>query len=167
MSDRNVLTQHNNNERTGAYLHESFLTQQTVGSDRFRRLFERNVKGDILAQILYVHDVPETRLGTKNLFFAATSTNEVYAFDADDTGTGWFQIHPETVFDRTHQRITAVSRGPGNLDLFVIGFDAVWTTFWNTDVGWNPGGWFPIHPETVFDHTTQRIAAVSRAPGNL
>ena len=81
---------------------------------------------------------------------------------------GWFQIHPETVFDHTTQQIAAVSRAPGNLDLFVIGFDnAIWTTFWNDAGGWNPGGWFQIHPETVFDHTTQQIAAVSRAPGNL
>jgi hypothetical protein len=81
---------------------------------------------------------------------------------------GWFQIHPETVFDHTTQRITAVSRAPGNLDLFVIGFDnAVWSTFWTEQGGWNQGGWFQLHPETVFDHTTQRITAVSRAPGNL
>ena len=81
---------------------------------------------------------------------------------------GWFQIHPETVFDHTKQLLGAVSRASGNLDLFVIGFDnAVWSTFWTQDGGWNPGGWFQIHPETVFDHTTQHVAAVSRASGNL
>jgi proteasome lid subunit RPN8/RPN11 len=81
---------------------------------------------------------------------------------------GWFQIHPETVFDHTRQEVTVVSRAPGNLDLFVIGFDnAVWSTFWNETIGWNPGGWFQIHPETVFDHTKQKISVVSRVPGNL
>ncbi len=35
------------------------------------------------------------------------------------------------MFDRDKQEIAAVSRAPGNLDLFVIGFDNhVWTTFW-------------------------------------
>jgi hypothetical protein len=35
------------------------------------------------------------------------------------------------MFDHDKQQVTAVSRAPGNLDLFVIGFDnRVWTTFW-------------------------------------
>ena len=81
---------------------------------------------------------------------------------------GWFQLHPETVFDHTTQHIAAVSRAAANLDLFVIGFDnAIWSTFWTQDGGWNPGGWFQLHPDTVFDHTTQQIAVVSRAAGNL
>jgi hypothetical protein len=79
-----VLTHHNDNARTGAYLHETTLTPARVTSSRFGRLYERHVNGDQLAQVLYVRHVPSTRLGTRNLFFAATSTNEVYAFDADD-----------------------------------------------------------------------------------
>ncbi|MBV9328988.1 MAG: hypothetical protein JO352_35210 [Chloroflexi bacterium] len=79
-----------------------------------------------------------------------------------------YEIPPPPVFDHTKQRIAAVSRAPGNLDLFVIGFDnRVWTNYWNDQVGWNPAGWFPIPGTAVFDHTTQQIAAVSRAPGNL
>src|SRR5262249_29825163 len=61
----------------------------------------------------------------------------------------------------------AVSRAPGNLDLFVIGFDnRVWSTFWNDQTGWNRD-FFPLPGQAVFDHTTQQLAAVSRAPGNL
>jgi hypothetical protein len=76
------------------------------------------------------------------------------------------------VFDHATQQIAAVSRGPGNLDLFVIGFDGrVWTTFWpdkeKDQVGWNRGDWFPLPGRARFDHTTQQIAAVSRGPGNL
>jgi hypothetical protein len=61
-----------------------------------------------------------------------------------------------------------VSRTPGNLDLFVIGFDnKVWTTFWpNAQGQWN-ADWFPLPGQAVFDHEKQQIAAVSRAPGNL
>ena len=80
----------------------------------------------------------------------------------------WFQIHPETVFDHTTQRLAAVSRGPGNLDLFVIGFDnAVWTTFWTQAGGWNPGGWFQIHPETVFDRGSQETVALARVSDHI
>jgi hypothetical protein len=79
----------------------------------------------------------------------------------------WFSLPGQAVFDREHQRIAAVSRGPGNLDLFVIGFDnKIWTTFWTDHSGWHPD-WFPLPGQAVFDHQLQEIAAVSRAPGNL
>ncbi len=43
----------------------------------------------------------------------------------------WLPLSGQAVFDRDHQQMAAVSRAPGNLDLFVIGFDNhVWTTFW-------------------------------------
>ena len=71
------------------------------------------------------------------------------------------------VFDREKQQVAAVSRAPGNLDLFVIGFDNhIWTTFWNDAVGWNQE-WFPAPGQHVFDREKQQVAAVSRAPGNL
>lgn len=42
----------------------------------------------------------------------------------------WFPLPGEAVFDRNKQQIAAVSRAPGNLDLFVIGFDNhVYSTF--------------------------------------
>lgn len=45
----------------------------------------------------------------------------------------WFPLPGQAVFDRERQQIAAASRAPGNLDLFVIGFDnRVWTTFWMT-----------------------------------
>jgi LGFP repeat len=79
---RNVVTQHNDNARTGAYLHEHVLTPITVGA-RFGRLAEREVDGSPFAQMLYVRSV-ETPIGVKNIAIVATSTNVVYAFDADD-----------------------------------------------------------------------------------
>jgi hypothetical protein len=79
----------------------------------------------------------------------------------------WFVLPGQAVFDREHQRIAAVSRAPGNLDLFVIGFDnKVWTTFWTDHSGWHPD-WFPLPGQAVFDHQLQEIVAVSRASGNL
>jgi hypothetical protein len=84
--DTNVVTQRNNNSRNGAYLVESALKPADVAS-RFGLLYSREVEGAIYAQPLFVHGVP-TRAGAKNLFFVATETNMVYAFDADDLGTG-------------------------------------------------------------------------------
>lgn len=77
-----MVTQHNNNFRTGAYLFETKLTPAKVSSD-FGLLYARNVEGGIYSQPLFVHGV-KTRNGRKNLFFIATETNMVYAFDADD-----------------------------------------------------------------------------------
>ena len=94
--------------------------------------------------------------------------NVVYsaAWSADSGWSGWFQLHPETVFDRASQQISVVSRTPNNLDLFVIGFDnVVYSAAWSADSGWS--GWFQLHPETVFDHASQQISVVSRTPNNL
>ncbi|WP_433784125.1 hypothetical protein ACQPX6_28475 [Actinomycetospora sp. CA-101289] len=81
----------------------------------------------------------------------------------------WFQLHPETQFDHASQQVAVVSRAPGNIDLFAFGFDnALYTTFWNeAGGGWNPEGWIRLHPETQFDHASQQVAVVSRAPGNI
>jgi hypothetical protein len=89
-------------------------------------------------------------------------------WEGDATGwRPWFQIHPETVFDCTAQRISALARTSGHVDLFVIGFDnAVWSSWWEGDaIGWRP--WFQIHHETVFDHTTQKITALSRTQAHV
>src|SRR5436309_1982312 len=51
-----VLTQHNNNQRTGANLEES-LTTESVRSGKFGLLFSRIVDGQIYAQPLYVSGV--------------------------------------------------------------------------------------------------------------
>jgi outer membrane protein assembly factor BamB len=77
-----VLTQHNDNERTGAYLSELTLTPGRVGSRGMRRKFWGQVDGDINAQPLYV---PGVLIGgaRHNVVYVATRKNTVYAFDAD------------------------------------------------------------------------------------
>jgi light-regulated signal transduction histidine kinase (bacteriophytochrome) len=84
MHDSNVLTSHNDNSRTGAYLAETTLTPANVKLTTFGKLYERTIQGDIYAQLLFVQSVHTPR-GTKNVFFVATSTNDLYAFEADDT----------------------------------------------------------------------------------
>src|SRR5215212_3616794 len=81
-----VLTQHNDNHRTGANLAETQLTPDALRSGRFGRLYARSVEGDIYAQPLYLRGV-QTPHGVKNLVFVATSKNWVYAFDAGESST--------------------------------------------------------------------------------
>jgi LGFP repeat len=87
---QNVLTQHNNNQRTGAQLAETKLTPINVKGPRFGLLYDRAVLGTIMAQPLYVHGVKTGTVSSrgqifKNLVYVATSQDIVYAFDADDT----------------------------------------------------------------------------------
>jgi len=92
----------------------------------------------------------------------STSWTEAGGWRAD-----WFALPGDAVFNRDTQKVAAVSRAPGNLDLFVIGFDnRVWSTFWTDLLGWR-GDWFPLPGKAVFDHQTQHIAAVARTPVNL
>ena len=60
-----------------------------------------------------------------------------------------------------------VSRVPGHLDLFAIGFDnRVRSTFWSEATGWS-SHWFQLPGGTTFDHTTRQISALARAAGTL
>jgi PKD repeat protein len=79
----NVLTQHNDNFRTGANLSEFILSVSNVNTGQFGKLFSRAVDGQIYAQPLYVNGlVISNKL--RNVVYVATEHNSVYAFDADD-----------------------------------------------------------------------------------
>src|SRR5260221_3714897 len=77
-----VLTQHNDNARTGANLSETALTPANVG--KLGRLFSLPIQGAAYAQALYVPNVAIAGKGTHNVLYVATMHNLVYAFDADD-----------------------------------------------------------------------------------
>jgi regulation of enolase protein 1 (concanavalin A-like superfamily) len=82
-----VLTQHNNNARTGATLTETILTPSSVSPQTFGRLFGLGpVDGQVYAQPLYVS---QFSIGgaARNVLIVATEHNSVYAFDADGAPT--------------------------------------------------------------------------------
>ena len=78
-----VLTNRNNNARTGAYLNETILKPENVNVTTFGKLFSRTVDGDLYAQPLIVSGLKLGQGPAVNVVFLCTSRNWVYAYDAD------------------------------------------------------------------------------------
>jgi hypothetical protein len=92
-----VLTQHNDNARTGANLHETILTLANVRVATFGKLFTINLDANVNGQALYVPAV-QINGQTRNVIYVSTSNNSnnssssIMAFDADDpNGTKLWQ----------------------------------------------------------------------------
>jgi hypothetical protein len=78
-----VLTQHNDNARTGANLLETTLTPRTVNTTQFGMLFKRILDDQLYTQPLVATGI-RTDSGTRDLVYVTTVNNSVYAFDAND-----------------------------------------------------------------------------------
>ena len=79
-----VLTQHNDNARTGVNLKETVLTPVNVNKTQFGMLFKRTVDDQLYTQPLVVTGVVVGG-GTRDLVYVTTVNNSVYAFDANDS----------------------------------------------------------------------------------
>src|SRR5882757_4788185 len=84
----NVLTQHNDNTRSGLNPNETLLTPSNVNATTFGTILSRPVDGMIAAQPLYVSHVNIPGQGVHNVVYVVTLHNSVYAFDADNAAGG-------------------------------------------------------------------------------
>ncbi|HVM89009.1 MAG TPA: hypothetical protein VMT76_12540 [Puia sp.] len=83
-----VVTQHNNNTRSGLNNHETVLRDTNVNTGRFGRLFNLVVDDQVYAQPLVVGNITING-GTHNVAYIATVNNSIYAYDADAGNLFW------------------------------------------------------------------------------
>jgi len=83
-----VLTQHNNNSRSGWNAEEAALTTSNVNVRQFGYQFSLPVDDQVYAQPLVVGHV-SIGGGMHNVVLVATVNNTVYAFDGDDGRLYW------------------------------------------------------------------------------
>jgi hypothetical protein len=81
-----VLTYHADSTRSGLYA-ETYLTPANVNSAQFGKLFSYPVDGLVVSQPLYVPNVSISG-SSHNVVYVTTQHDSVYAFDADNLGTG-------------------------------------------------------------------------------
>jgi hypothetical protein len=84
----NVWTQHNDNNRSGVFPAETTLTPSNVNSTNFGKLFTEPVDDQVFAQPLIINGVSIAG-GTHKVLYVATTSNSVYAFDADSGIQYW------------------------------------------------------------------------------
>src|SRR5690349_18635708 len=84
-----VLTYHNDNERTGQTLNEQILSPANIDSTHFGKLRVLSTDGKVDAQPLYAAGVRIPGQGMHNVLFVATEHATVYAFDADGSSVFW------------------------------------------------------------------------------
>jgi hypothetical protein len=89
VAQTNVLTYHNNVERTGSNLAETTLTPSNVNAANFGKLFQATLDGVVDAQPLYVAGVAIPNQGTHNVLIVATENDSLYALDADTGAQLW------------------------------------------------------------------------------
>src|ERR1700722_6441132 len=83
-----VLTQHNDNARTGQNMSETILNTTNVNTTQFGKLFAMPADGQVYAQPLYVPGVAING-GVHNVVIIATENDSVYAYDADSGAPLW------------------------------------------------------------------------------
>jgi hypothetical protein len=95
-----VSTKNYDLSRTGANTRETILNQSNVRPGMFGKIAELQVDDQIFAGLLYLSDL--TVNGRKrNVLFAATVNNTVYAFDADELGAPLWERNVNMDFSPT------------------------------------------------------------------
>lgn len=79
-----VVTYHNDNAHTGRYLNEVLLTPGNVNAAHFGWRNFLTTDGVVYTQPLYLSRVKIPDKGLRNIVYAVTSHDSLYAFDADD-----------------------------------------------------------------------------------
>jgi len=82
-SSIDVITYHYDNLRTGQNVNEMTLTPANVNATAFGKLGEFAVDGLVDAQPLLVSNLAIPGKGNKNVLYAVTENDSIYAFDAD------------------------------------------------------------------------------------
>ena len=80
-----ILTQHNDNARSGQNTSETILNTSDVNLNQFGKLFAMPSDGQVYAQPLYVPGVTING-AVHNVVIIATENDSVYAYDADSSG---------------------------------------------------------------------------------
>src|ERR1051326_7507049 len=86
---QDIVTYHNDNQRTGQNLAETLLTPADVRVNTFGKLFNIPVDGKVDAQPLYISGVPIPGIGSRNLIVIATEHGTVYVSDGDTGRNIW------------------------------------------------------------------------------
>jgi hypothetical protein len=96
-----VTTYHNNLSRNGANTQEYALTSSSVTPTTFGKLFSCTVDGAIYAQPLWVSNLT---IGSdqRNVVFAATQNDSLYAFDADTNSSPCMPLWHANLIDSAH-----------------------------------------------------------------
>ena len=120
-----VLTQHNDNNRTGWNDHETALTTANVNAQQFGMVFTLPVDDHVYAQPLVVgHFLMGDAY--RNIVLIATVNNTVYAFDGDN-GTLYWQKNYTVAGMRPPQRWDMTGACSGNYNNFAFNIGIVGT----------------------------------------
>jgi hypothetical protein len=152
---QDVLTERNNNERTGTIRQRMDANTLRQG---WRKLGELPVSGRVYAQPLFVGGLEMSAGGPRrNVVFIATERNNVYAFDADSLSPIWNRFLGQN--DRTHMG----SAGCDGLSPDDIGIEATPVIDRNSQRMYVS---YRVNPKGGLDTAHQQLSALDLRNGN-